>query len=174
MERQELGKSGLMVAPWALGGNVFGWTVDQATGFKLLDAFVGHGFNLIDSADVYSRWIPGHVGGESETVIGNWLAKSEGRRERIMLATKVAMEMGPDEKGLSRDYIVRAVEASLRRLQTDRIDPYPSHQPDEDVQLEETLRASEELVASGKVLAIGASNYSPAQLCEALDASEAQ
>jgi len=156
------------------GGNVFGWTADEPTSFRLLDRFVDAGFNAIDTADVYSRWIPGHVGGESETVIGNWLAKGEGRRERILLATKVAMEMGPDEKGLSRDHIVRAVEASLRRLQTDRIDLYQSHQPDEDVQIEETLRAYEELIASGKVLAIGASNYSPAQLCEALDASEAQ
>ena len=156
------------------GGNVFGWTADAPTSFGLLDRFVDAGFNAIDTADVYSRWIPGHVGGESETVIGNWLAKGEGRRERIMLATKVAMEMGPGEKGLSRDHIVRAVEASLRRLQTDRIDLYQSHQPDEDVPIEETLCAYEELIASGKVLAIGASNYSPAQLGEALDASEAQ
>ena len=173
-ERRKLGGTSFTIAPLVFGGNVFGWTADEPTSFDLLDRFVDAGFNAIDTADVYSRWIPGHVGGESETVIGNWLANGEGRRERILLATKVAMEMGPGEKGLSRDHIVRAVEASLRRLKTDRIDLYQSHQPDEDVPIEETLRAYEELIASGKVLAIGASNYSPAQLCEALDTSEAQ
>ena len=173
-ERRQLGGTHYTIAPLVFGGNVFGWTADEPTSFRLLDRFVDAGFNAIDTADVYSRWIPGHVGGESETVIGNWLASGEGRRERILLATKVAMEMGPDEKGLSRDHIMRAVEASLRRLRTDRIDLYQSHIADEDVPIEETLRAYEELIASGKVLAIGASNYSPAQLAEALDTSEAQ
>jgi len=173
-ERRQLGGTPFTIAPLVFGGNVFGWTADQPTSFRLLDRFVDAGFNAIDTADVYSRWIPGHVGGESETVIGNWLAKGEGRRERILLATKVAMEMGPGEKGLSRDHMLRAVEASLRRLKTDRIDLYQSHIADEEVPIEETLRAYEELITSGKVLAIGASNYSPAQLVEALDASEAQ
>ena len=173
-ERRQLGGTPFTIAPLVFGGNVFGWTADAPTSFRLLDRFIDAGFNAIDTADVYSRWIPGHVGGESETVIGNWLAKGEGRRERILLATKVAMEMGPDKKGLSRNHIVRAVEDSLRRLRTDRIDLYQSHIADEDVPIEETLRAYEELIASGKVQAIGASNYSPAQLVESLDASGAQ
>ena len=173
-ERRKLGGTPFTIAPLMFGGNVFGWTADEPTSFRLLDRFVDAGFNAIDTADVYSRWIEGHVGGESETVIGNWLARGEGRRERILLATKVAMEMGPGEKGLSREHILRAVEASLRRLRTDRIDLYQSHTPDETVPIEETLRAYEELIASGKVRSIGASNYSPAQLAEALDASEAK
>src|SRR3954471_23270291 len=123
---RKIGNSALAVAPLAFGGNVFGWTADEATSFKLLDAFVAAGFNLIDTADVYSRWAPGHQGGESETILGKWLKKS-GKRDRVVLATKVGMEMGPQDKGLSRAYVLRAAEASLRRLQTDRIDLYQAH-----------------------------------------------
>lgn len=170
-----LGRSGLHVAPLAFGGNVFGWTADEATSFSLLDAFVDAGFNLVDTADVYSRWAPGHRGGESESVIGRWL-KASGRRDRIVLATKVGKDMGegPDGQriGLSRRYIRQAVEDSLRRLQTDRIDLYQSHDDDTTTPLEETLSAFAELIAEGKVRAIGASNHSAARLAEALAVSE--
>src|SRR2546421_6310025 len=123
MDKRRLGNSGLEVAPLAFGGNVFGWTIDEPTSFKLLDAFVAAGFNLIDTADVYAKWAPGNQGGESETIIGSWLKKS-GNRDRVVIATKGGSEMGPGKKGLSRAYILQAVEASLRRLQTDRIDLY--------------------------------------------------
>jgi aryl-alcohol dehydrogenase-like predicted oxidoreductase len=166
-----LGRSGLRVAPLALGGNVFGWTADEAASFKVLDAFVGAGFNLIDTADVYSRWAPGNSGGESETIIGRWLKKT-GDRERVVIATKVGLEMGAGEKGLSRPYILRAVERSLDRLQTDSIDLYQSHQDDEGTPLEETLGAFAELIRQGKVRAIGASNYSAPRLAEALRVSK--
>jgi len=174
IERRPLGNSPLSIAPLVFGGNVFGWTADEATSFRLLDRFVEGGFNGIDTADVYSRFAPGNEGGESETVIGKWLAQGGGRREKIVLMTKVGMEMGPDQTGLTRGYIMRAVEDSLRRLQTDHIDLYQSHRADEDTPVEETLRAYEELIRSGKVRVIGASNYSAAQLRAALDASEAQ
>ena len=168
MQRQELGRSGLKVAPWALGGNVFGWTADEATSFRLLDAFVDLGFNLIDTADVYSFWIPGHSGGESETVIGRWLAQGGGRRDKVVIATKLGMEMPGRGKGLSRDYMRGAVERSLKRLQTDRIDLYQSHIDDESTPLEETLSAYGELIQAGKVRLIGASNYTAPRLAEAL------
>ena len=167
MERLELGKSGLMVAPWALGGNVFGWTADQAAGFALLDAFVDQGFNLIDTADVYSRWIPGHIGGESERLIGDWLAQGGGRREKVVIATKLGMDMDAG-KGLSRTYMMQAVEHSLKRLKTDYIDLYQSHRDDADTPQEETLSAYQELIKAGKVRAIGASNFTPERLAEAL------
>jgi aryl-alcohol dehydrogenase-like predicted oxidoreductase len=167
MQHQELGKSGLKVAPWAFGGNVFGWTVDQATGFQLLDAFVDHGFNLIDSADVYSRWIPGHVGGESETMIGDWLAQGGGRREKVIIATKLGMPM-PEGQGLSRHYMMEAVDRSLKRLKTDYIDLYQAHSDDQNAPLEETLMSFGELIRAGKVRAIGASNYTAPRLAEAL------
>jgi aryl-alcohol dehydrogenase-like predicted oxidoreductase len=173
-ERRPLGTTGFEIAPLMFGGNVFGWTADEATSFALLDRFVDAGFNAVDTADVYSVWIPGHAGGESETVIGNWLAQGGGRRDRIVLATKVGMEMGPDRTGLSRRWILSSVEDSLRRLRTDRIDLYQSHQADDSVPIDETLRAYEELIASGKVRAIGASNYSAAQLGRALDVAEDQ
>src|SRR5215831_9569243 len=156
---RKLGHSGLEVAPLALGGNVFGWTADEPTSFKILDAFVAAGFNLVDTADVYSRWAPGHQGGESETILGRWLRQS-GKRGQVVIATKVGMEMGPGEKGLSRAYILRAVERSLRRLQTDHIDLYQSHADDESTPLEETLGAFADLIKQGKVRGIGASNYS--------------
>ena len=171
MQLRPLGNSGLQVAPLALGGNVFGWTADEAMSFKLLDAFVDAGFNLIDTADVYSRWVPGHSGGESEAIIGKWL-KASGKRDRIVLATKVGKEMGPGRIGLSRAYIRSAVEASLQRLQTDRIDLYQSHDDDPATSLDETLLAFAELIGEGKVRAIGASNFSAARLAAALDASQ--
>jgi aryl-alcohol dehydrogenase-like predicted oxidoreductase len=169
---RKLGNSGLEVGPLAFGGNVFGWTADEAPSFRLLDAFVDAGFNLIDTADVYSRWAPGNQGGESEAIIGRWLQRS-GKRDRVILATKVGMEMGPGKKGLSRSYILRAVEDSLRRLQIDHVDLYQAHKDDPETPLEETLGAFGELIRQGKVRAIGASNYSAERLSEALRVSRA-
>jgi aryl-alcohol dehydrogenase-like predicted oxidoreductase len=173
MKKRELGKSGIEVAPWALGGNVFGWTADEPTSFKILDAFVDAGFNLVDTADTYSRWLPGHVGGESETVIGKWFQQS-GKRDKIVIATKVGMDMGDGKKGLAKSYILKEVEDSLKRLQTDHIDLYQSHQDDATVPLEETLDAYAQLVKQGKVRAIGASNYKAARMYEALTVSKKQ
>jgi len=170
METREIGKSGLKVAPWALGGNVFGWTADEATSFKILDAFVDAGFNLIDTADTYSRWVPGHTGGESESVIGKWLVGS-GKRGKVVLATKVGMDMGGDKKGLSKAYILKEAEDSLKRLQTDHIDLYQSHKDDPDTPLEETLEAYAQLVKQGKVRVVGASNYVSGRLEEAFKTS---
>jgi aryl-alcohol dehydrogenase-like predicted oxidoreductase len=153
-----------------LGGNVFGWTVDEASGFKILDVFVDSGLNFIDTADIYSTWVPGHTGGESETMIGNWLRRS-GKRSKIILATKVGMQM-PAGKGLKKDYILRAAEDSLRRLQTDHIDLYQSHEDDPSTPLEETLGAYAELIKQGKVRSIGASNYSAERLAESLKVSQ--
>jgi aryl-alcohol dehydrogenase-like predicted oxidoreductase len=171
MEKRKLGKSGIKVFPLAFGGNVFGWTVDESMAFRLLDAFVAAGFNLIDTADVYSRWVPGHKGGESETIIGKWLKRS-GNRAKVVIATKVGKEMGPGRKGLSRSHIMRAVEDSLQRLQTDYIDLYQSHADDPETPLEETYEAYARLIREGKVRAIGASNYSAARLTQALQVSE--
>jgi aryl-alcohol dehydrogenase-like predicted oxidoreductase len=171
MKMRKLGNSGLEVSPLAFGGNIFGWTVDEPTSFRLLDAFASAGFNFIDTADVYSRWVPGNKGGESETIIGNWL-KSRGHRHQVMIATKVGMEMGPGQKGLSRDYIVRAVEDSLHRLQSDYIDLYQSHRDDAETPLPETLEAYAQLVKQGKVRAIGASNFSAERLTESLQVSK--
>ncbi len=169
-ELRELGRSGLMVSPLCLGGNVFGWTADEATSFSLLDAWLDAGFNFIDTADVYSGWVPGHVGGESETVIGKWLKKS-GRRGQIVLATKVGNRMAEGRQGLKPAYIRRAVEDSLRRLQTDHIDLYQSHVDDPDTPVAETLQAYADLIRDGKVRAIGASNFTATRLAEALRAS---
>jgi aryl-alcohol dehydrogenase-like predicted oxidoreductase len=171
MEKRELGKSGLIVHPFVFGGNVFGWTADEKTSFGLLDAFVDGGFDLIDTADVYSKWVPGHTGGESETIIGNWL-KQGGKRDKIILATKVGKPMGEGKTGLSKAYITKAVEDSLRRLQTDYIDLYQSHEDDTNTPLEETLATFTDLIKQGKVRAIGASNYSGARLREALQVSK--
>ncbi len=173
MQHRPLGNTGLSVAPLAFGGNVFGWTVDEATSFSLLDAFVDAGFNLIDTADVYSRWVPGHAGGESETIIGQWLRKS-GKRDRVVLATKVGMDMGPGRTGLSRARIRTALNESLARLQTDHIDLYQSHADDAATPMEETLAAYAELIAEGKVRAIGASNFGVARLAEALALARSQ
>jgi aryl-alcohol dehydrogenase-like predicted oxidoreductase len=170
IQKRKLGNSGLEVAPWAFGGNIFGWTVDESTAFQLLDAFVDAGFNLIDTADVYARWVPGNRGGESETVIGRWLKRS-GRRQQVVIATKVGMEMSPTQKGLSKAYVLSSVEDSLKRLETDYIDLYQSHKDDPDTPPEETLSAYAQLVKQGKVRVIGASNYSAERLKESLDAS---
>ncbi len=170
MEKRKLGNSGLEVAPLAFGGNVFGWTVDEPTSFALLDAFVEAGFNLIDTADMYSIWVKGHKGGESETIIGKWLKRS-GNRPKVVIATKVGKEMGPNRKGLSKAYIMQAVEDSLRRLQTDYIDLYQSHADDPETPLEETLEAYDQLIKQGKVRAVGASNYSTARLAQSLEVS---
>jgi aryl-alcohol dehydrogenase-like predicted oxidoreductase len=172
MEKRELGKSGLTVHPFVFGGNVFGWTADEKTSFGLLDAFVDSGFNFVDTADVYSKWVPGHIGGESETIIGNWL-KQGGKRDKIILATKVGKPMGEAMTGLSKAYITKAVEDSLKRLQTDYIDLYQSHEDDANTPLEETLATFTDLIKQGKVRAIGASNYSGPRLREALEVSKA-
>ncbi|KQO12308.1 alcohol dehydrogenase [Acidovorax sp. Leaf76] len=171
MNLRPLGRSGLQVSPLCFGGNVFGWTADEATSFSLLDAWFDAGFNFIDTADVYSRWAPGHAGGESETVIGQWL-RASGKRDRIVLATKVGKDMGDGKVGLRPEYIRQAVEASLKRLQTDRIDLYQSHDDDASVPLADTLGAYADLIRAGKVRAIGASNFSAARLAEALQTSE--
>lgn len=168
---RELGRSGIKIGVLAFGGNVFGWTADEPTSFQLLDAFVDSGLNLIDTADVYSTWVPGHPGGESETVIGNWLRRT-GKRDKVVIATKVGKPMPPGRKGLSREYIEQAVEDSLRRLQTDYIDLYQSHEDDLNTPLEETLEAFGELVKKGKVRAIGASNYSGPRLSQAIEVSK--
>ncbi len=167
MERRKLGESSLEIAPLVFGGNVFGWTANEPTSFALLDAFVAAGFNCIDTADSYSHWVPGNKGGESETIIGKWL-HARGGRDRVVIATKVGMEMGPGMKGLSKEYIARAVEASLKRLQTDYIDLYQSHLDDATVPLGETLEAYARLVEQGKIRVIGASNYKGARLAEAI------
>ncbi|MDP2260987.1 MAG: aldo/keto reductase [Caulobacter sp.] len=165
MNHRPLGRSGLSVAPLMLGGNVFGWTADEKTSHAILDAFVAGGFNAIDTADVYSGWVPGHKGGESETVIGTWL-KARGRRDDVMLATKVGM--WPAQPGLSAANIVAACEGSLKRLQTDHIDLYQSHRDDADTPQDETAEAFARLVKAGKVRAIGASNFDAARLGSAL------
>jgi aryl-alcohol dehydrogenase-like predicted oxidoreductase len=165
MNKRKLGSSGLEVAPLCFGGNVFGWTADEPTSFKLLDAFVGAGFNFIDTADAYSHWVKGNKGGESETVIGNWLRQRH-VRDKVIIGTKVGVEMGPGEKGLSKAYILRAVERSLERLNTEYIDLYQSHRDDTDTPIDETLEAYAQLVREGKVRAIGASNFTAERLQE--------
>jgi aryl-alcohol dehydrogenase-like predicted oxidoreductase len=165
MEQRRIGTSPLQVAPLMFGGNVFGWTADRATSFSILDAFTDAGLDFIDTADVYSAWVPGSQGGESETIIGQWLAKS-GRRDKVVIATKVAKSAR--RPGLSAANIAAAVEDSLRRLQTDYIDVYFSHEDDQTVPLEETLGAYQRLIDAGKVRVIGASNYSGARIEEAL------
>ncbi|HWH38867.1 MAG TPA: aldo/keto reductase [Usitatibacter sp.] len=170
MQKRPLGRSGLDVAPLALGGNVFGWTADEATSFAILDRFVDAGLGLIDTANSYSTWVPGHEGGESETIIGKWLKRS-GRRDAVVIATKVGMAAMGDAAGLEAAQIERHVEGSLRRLQTDRIDLYQTHKDDTATPVEETLEALAALVKAGKVRAIGASQYEPARLRESLEAS---
>lgn len=172
VDTRALGTTAIRIAPLALGGNVFGWTVDEATSFSLIDAFVARGFSLIDTADVYSIWVPGHSGGESERVIGAWL-KRGGRRDAIHIATKVGMDMKAAGKGLSRAHVIAAAEASLRNLGTDCIDLYQAHIDDNTVPFEETLEAFSRLVEAGKVRVVGASNYTAPRLAEALAASDA-
>ena len=171
MDKRKLGNSGFSVAPLALGGNVFGWTADEATSFAILDRFVDAGFQLVDTANTYSTWVPGHAGGESESIIGRWLAQGAGRRERIVLATKVGMEI-EGEKGLTRAQVEKHVDKSLKRLKTDRIDLYQTHKDDPATPVDETLEALDRLVKAGKVRAIGASQYGPDRLVESLAASE--
>lgn len=172
MTRRPLGRTGISIAPLVFGGNVFGWTADKCTSFDLLDQFVDAGFNAIDTADVYSYWVPGNAGGESETIIGEWV-KSRGNRDKVVVVTKVGNHFGPDTKGrLSADYIVRAVEGSLKRLQFETIDVYLSHIADPETPYAETLAAYEKLIKAGKVRTIGASNLDASQLKEALDAAE--
>lgn len=171
MNKRQLGNSGLQVAPLAFGGNVFGWTADEPTSFRLLDAFVAEGFNLIDTADAYSRWVPGHKGGESEGVIGRWV-QSRGNRDKVIIATKVGSDMGQGKKDLSKSWILREAEESLRRLHTDYIDLYQSHWDDPETPVEETLEAYDRLVKDGKVRVIGASNFSAQRLRESLDTSK--
>jgi aryl-alcohol dehydrogenase-like predicted oxidoreductase len=173
MQKRELGSSGLRIAPVMLGGNVFGWTANEAASFRILDAFVAAGLDAIDTADVYSSWVPGHKGGESETVIGNWL-KARGGRDRVVIATKVGWDKKDAGGGLARDYIHKAVEASLKRLQTDHIDLYQAHHFDKATPIEETLEAFQSLIQQGKVRAIGASNYTAPLLAQALKASAAK
>lgn len=170
MQKRQLGQSSLHVTPITFGCNVFGWTADEKTSFDLLDGYVGAGFNFLDTADVYSRWHPGNSGGESEVIIGNWL-KARGGRDKIVLATKLGIEMAPGKKGLSRKYMMTAVEDSLRRLQTDYIDLYQSHRDDPDTDIEETLSAYAELIEAGKVREIGASNFSADRLAASLKVS---
>lgn len=173
MQLRPLGRSGLQVSPLAFGGNVFGWTVDEALSFRLLDAWLDAGFNFVDTADVYSSWVPGHSGGESETLIGKWLRQT-GKRNRVVLATKLGKPMGEGKKGLSPAYIREAVDASLRRLKTDHIDLYQSHDDDPETPLSDTAEAFAALIQAGKVRAIGASNFSAPRLAEALDVAEKQ
>ena len=170
MEKRKLGRSGLEIAPIVFGCNVFGWSVDQARANILLDRFVDLGFNALDTADTYPRWVPGNSGGESETIIGNWL-KASGKRDKVLIFTKVGHEMGPDKKGLSRRYIKAEVEESLKRLQIDTIDLYQSHRDDTSTPMEETLQTYAELIREGKVRAIGASNFTSERLKEAIETS---
>ncbi len=171
MQKRTLGHSNIKVAPLMFGGNVFGWTLDEAKSFEILDAFVAAGFDFIDTADVYSRFIPGNQGGESETILGKWM-KARGNRSQVILSTKVGMDMGDGQQGLSKAYIFKAVENSLRRLQTDYIDLYQAHLDDENTPLTETLDAFDQLIKQGKVRVIGASNYTPERLEEALQVSK--
>lgn len=172
MQKRSLGRTGLDIAPLVFGGNVFGWTADEKTSFALLDAFTGAGFNAIDTADVYSSWVPGHKGGESETIIGNWLRRSGRPRDSVVLITKVGSDMGQGHRDLSNKWILQEVEASLKRLQTDHIDLYLSHWPDERTPYEETLEAHAALIKAGKVRAFGASNLDAAQLQASFDAAD--
>ena len=172
MQHRPLGKTGLSIAPLVFGGNVFGWTADEKTSFDLLDAFTGAGFNAIDTADVYSRWVPGNQGGESEAIIGKWLKRSRIARDKVVVVTKVGSDMGQGRRDLRRSWIVEAVENSLKRLQTDHIDLYLSHWPDPETPYEETLEAHASLVKAGKVRAFGASNLDAGQLPASFDAAD--
>ncbi len=172
MQKRRLGRSDLEVAPFCFGGNVFGWTTDEKTSFALLDAFVERGFNFIDTADAYSRWVPGHTGGESEAIIGRWM-KQRGNSDKVIIATKVGADMG-EGRTMAPAYVRKAVEDSLRRLQTDRIDLYQTHWDDAKTPLEDVLSTYADLIKAGKVRAIGASNYSAARLKEALEISASQ
>lgn len=172
MQFRSLGKTGLSIAPLVFGGNVFGWTADEKTSFDLLDALTGAGFNAIDTADVYSRWAPGNAGGESEAIIGRWLKRSGIARDKVVIITKVGSDMGQGRRDLRKSWIVEEVEASLKRLETDHIDLYLSHWPDDETPYEETLEAHASLVAAGKVRAFGASNLDAGQLQASFEAAD--
>jgi aryl-alcohol dehydrogenase-like predicted oxidoreductase len=174
MQKRALGRSAIQIAPLVFGGNVFGWTADEKTSFALLDRFVDAGLNAVDTADVYSMWAAGNKGGESETIIGNWLKQSLARREKLVVITKVGSALAPDKKGLSARRVAQAAEESLRRLRTDYIDVYLTHRPDPETPIEETLRAFDRLIQEGKVRAIGSSNGDAHQLREALSTSKAK
>lgn len=171
MEKRQLGNTGLYVYPITFGGNVFGWTIDEKQSFEVLDAFTGAGFNFIDTADVYSRWAPNNKGGESETIIGNWVKKNN-NRDHVIIASKVGSDMGDGKKGLSKKYILQAAEDSLKRLQTDYIDLYQTHFDDESTPIEETLDAYAQLIKEGKVRHIGASNLSADRLKASLQIAQ--
>jgi aryl-alcohol dehydrogenase-like predicted oxidoreductase len=171
MEKRKLGSSGIEISPLALGGNVFGWTIDEATSFTILDAFEESGFNFIDTADVYSRWVPGNTGGESETIIGKWMQLKK-NRDKIIIATKVGGDMGSGKRDISKKYILKAVEDSLLRLQTDYIDLYQTHWDDNATPVEETLETYAQLVKHGKVKWIGASNLSADRFNKSIEASK--
>ncbi len=171
MQKRPLGRTGLSIAPLVFGGNVFGWTADKKTSFDLLDRFVDAGLNAIDTADVYSRWVPGNSGGESETIIGEWI-KSRNARDKVVVITKVGGDMGQGKKDLSPAYIAKAVEASLKRLQVESIDVYLSHWPDPETPYEETLSAYDTLLKAGKIKSIGGSNLDANQLRAALDVAK--
>jgi aryl-alcohol dehydrogenase-like predicted oxidoreductase len=171
MQMRPLGDTGFEIAPLVLGGNVFGWTADAATSHALLDGFLDAGLNAVDTADAYSRWVPGHGGGESETIIGDWLAANPAKRDKLVLITKVGSDMGEGRKGLSPRYIPEAVEASLRRLRVEAIDVCLSHWPDPETPYADTLGAYARLIEAGKLRAVGASNLDAAQLAEALAVS---
>ena len=170
MEKRQLGKTDLQLAPLVLGTNVFGWTIDEAASFKVLDAFTGVGFNMVDTADVYSTWVPGNKGGESETIIGKWI-KQKNNRASVLVATKAGSDMGGGKKGVTKKYILQAAEASLRRLQTDYIDLYQTHFDDEATPVEEALEAYDQLVKEGKVRWIGTSNMSAERILQSLAVS---
>jgi aryl-alcohol dehydrogenase-like predicted oxidoreductase len=173
VNKRFLGRTGFAIAPLVFGGNVLGWTVDEKTGFEILDAFVDHGFNALDTADVYSAWAPGNNGGESETIIGKWLKSRPGTRDKVTIFSKVGSDLGvPDKKGLSEKWILRAIDESLTRLGVSEIDLYFSHWPDPATSHEETLGAFDKLLKTGKVRAIGASNYNVEQLGAALKVAE--
>ncbi|WP_117193043.1 aldo/keto reductase [Rhizobium terrae] len=172
MELRALGRTGLSISPVVLGGNVFGWTADEKTSFDILDRFFAAGFNTIDTADAYSRWVPGHVGGESETIIGNWLKRGATPRDKAIIVTKVGSDMGQGRKDLSAKWILEEADNSLRRLQTDYIDLYLAHWPDETTSHEETLGAFAKLKEAGKVRSIGCSNYDAKMLQDSFDAAE--
>jgi aryl-alcohol dehydrogenase-like predicted oxidoreductase len=175
MDKRSLGRTDIEIAPLVLGGNVFGWTIDERRSFEVLDAFVDHGFDAIDTADTYSIWAPGNKGGESETIIGNWLAANPGKRDKVVIFTKVGSDWKqPGKKGLSARWIAQAVEDSLRRLKVERIDLYFSHWPDPETPYEETLGAYEKLLKAGKLRSIGASNLDATQLGEALAVAKAK
>lgn len=174
MKQRRLGATGLEIAPVVFGGNVFGWTIDQAQSFKVLDAFIDHGFNSIDTADFYSIWAPNNQGGESETIIGNWLKRHPHQREKVVLFTKVGLDMGIEgHSGLSKRWIMQGVEDSLRRLNTDYIDVYFAHWPDENTPYQESLAAFEALKQQGKIRAVGTSNLNAEQLKQSIDSAQA-